>query len=528
MTVGDLEFGDSMSGLLIDGVDGTPYVGAALRMTKDRGVVIEVPYLPSNAAEQFDHVRAWFDSRTPPTNMIMLTPMGTISLFDITWSGHSENWGGRRASVGTLRPDLTVLGYRDGDLSAALVMNEMHSWMDGLNDWSDASAVETGHELDDESRVKWVTMRLETEEELSWRQGNATMSLRAGWQHQPVRDGYDRRTIVHDNVALVSVFDEGPASFRDHFVEHRKVANLMVFLFNRPIAFRKHRLRDDSFNLRLGGGRIMSYPLTHLVSRDTYREQIVEVPSGKDLGRPLAYAAEIGASGLETWASEYDTWHRFIAPSCGVLGRTNAFIEDIIVSTSMSMEAAGGIIGKQPDEDPTWSPRRRPTTATYVYRCLYALDVVWPARVNDRVGLARAIANMYNDVKHYDRGDFPGHEESYVVSEISEWIVRLLAITITGRGDEILSPYRESDQFFALKQALDGYGMRVDKDGSWARDSDEKSSQQAMHNASASAGGSDARPPALEQASDQKIDSRSGPPSGSEHDPGALGPNPSS
>jgi hypothetical protein len=41
-------------------------------------------------------------------------------------------------------------------------------------------------------------------------------------------------------------------------------------------------------------------------------------------------------------------------------------------------------------------------------------------------------------VKHYDRGDFPDHDESYVVSEVNQTIVRLLAIHITGRGDELL------------------------------------------------------------------------------------------
>lgn len=143
MGVERLEFGSSLSGLLVDGIDGTPYVGATVRMTKDKGIVVEVPYLPDIGIAQFDHVQEWFGSRTPPNNMLLLTHEGTISLFGITWSGHSETWGGSRASVGSLRPALTVLGRRDAELAAPLVMNEMHSWSDGLNAWSGLSSVRT-------------------------------------------------------------------------------------------------------------------------------------------------------------------------------------------------------------------------------------------------------------------------------------------------------------------------------------------------------------------------------------------------
>ena len=66
----------------------------------------------------------------------------------------------------------------------------------------------------------------------------------------------------------------------------------------------------------------------------------------------------------------------------------------------------------------------------------------WPECIRDRVGVSRAIANNYNDVKH-DRGEFPDHDESYVVTEVNQLIVRLLAIHITGQGDELLSSYRE-------------------------------------------------------------------------------------
>lgn len=307
-----LEFGDSLSGLLIDGVADTPYVGAAFQLTRDRGVMVEVPYHSSPEVVQFGHVQAWFNDQSPPTNMLLLTPEGTISLFDIAWSGHSENWGGRRASIGSMRPALAVLGDRDGALADPLVMREMHSRLDGLNEWSRLSAVSSDRETDEEGRIQSVTMLLHRDEGITWQQGDATMTIRAGWLHSPEQDGYDRKTTVDDNVHIESTFGSGPMPFWEHFTEQRKVANLMVFLFGRPLSFREHKLRDDLFASRMNGGRIYAHPLTEIISRHTYRERRMEVPSKKDLGRPIAHMAQIGPEGLATWSENYATWERFI------------------------------------------------------------------------------------------------------------------------------------------------------------------------------------------------------------------------
>lgn len=295
------------------------------------------------------------------------------------------------------------------------------------------------------------------------------MSLRAGWLHAREKDGYDRKTVIHDNVAIASTFNSEKALFQDHFAEHRKIAALMTFLFGRQLYFRRHSIRDDLFVLRAGDGHVYSTPLTEVISRGTYRERTREVPSSEQFRNPIASLQQIGVEGLEEWASRYEQWERFILPSASVLGEESAFIEDIITSTSMSMEAAGGIIGERPGERVTWSRGKRPTMATYVYRCLDVLAVFWPERLGDRVRLSHAVANSYNDIKHYDRGDFPELDEAHVVSEINKMIVRLLAVYVVGRADCVLEPYRKSDQFYQIQQLLDGYGLAIDENGKWSR-----------------------------------------------------------
>lgn len=78
----------------------------------------------------------------------------------------------------------------------------------------------------------------------------------------------------------------------------------------------------------------------------------------KELGNPIADLHQISAEGFETWANNYEAWKRFTLPSASILGRDGAFLEDLIISTSMSMEAAGGIIGERPGKKVAWGKAR--------------------------------------------------------------------------------------------------------------------------------------------------------------------------
>lgn len=466
MSMPHLEFGDSVAGLLVDGVEETPYVGATLRLVHPDGVEVEVPYLSRHSAPQFTNVDEWFSTQTPPKNMRMITPRGAVSLFDISWGGHSETWGGVNTSVGTLRPTEAVLGRRDGPLGDPLEMTRMYSRIDGLNEWTRLGSVFHENELDASNRIRAATYELRSAEGVEWTQGEARMSLQGGWNVSENRDALRLRTVIDETVSLVSEFDSS-RSFWDHFVEQRKIATLLVFLYGRPIGFREHKLRDDRFAARLSDGRIYAHPRYEIISRHTIRDRVNPVPSTDDLGRPLAYLAQIGPDGLSAWADAYETWSRFILPSMSVVGRAQPYIEDIVVSTSMGLEAAGGLLGEQEGEQPTLH-RGRPTTATNVYRALHVLQLDWSG-VGSELGLARAVANNYNDVKHSDRGDLPDQDSTFLVSRINELVVRLLALRLTGRGDELLAPYRDGNEMWKIKEDFRLNRLSVLDDGTWMR-----------------------------------------------------------
>jgi hypothetical protein len=466
MAMAHLEFGDSISGLLVDGVDETPYVGATLRLADPRGVEVEVPYMTMRGSGQFSNVVEWFSSRTPPKNMLLYARDGVVALFDVSWGGHSETYGGLRTSVGTLRPGEAVLGRREGPLTDPLEIQELSSRIDGLNEWTSAESVSHEVEMNAENRIQAVTYELRSPEPIEWKQGEALMKLRASWTVDENSDALRKRTTIDDSVSVISEFEES-RPFWDHFVEQRKLATFLVFLFGKPIAFREHHLRDDRFVTRLQDGRIHDRPRYEVISARTIRERATPIPTTKKLGEPIAWFSQVGPEGMQAWSDSYEAWSRFILPSASVLGRNGAYAEDIVVSTSMGLEAAGGLLGEQSGERPTWF-RGRPTTATYVYRCLQLVDVNLD-KIGDKMGLARAIAKNYNDVKHYDRGDYPDQDITYLVSSFNELLVRLIAMTLTDRGDELLVPYREGNEMWRVRQLFIVNGLFVKADGGWDR-----------------------------------------------------------
>jgi len=454
-----LKFGDSHAGLLVDGVDDTPYVSATLRMLDSTGVEVEIPFL-EEATGQFKHVQEWFSARNPPTNLLMYTPDGAITLFENRWRGHSNNWGGARTSSGRIRPEETVVGMVDQALDKPLRVTRMWSVLDGMNKWTRASSIAQDSETDDEDRVQAVNVRVSTAQVTEWVQGDATMRIRGNWRIATESDSAFRKSIIDDQIVLESEFGE-PRSFFDHLQEQRKVANLLVFLYDRQVSFRKHKVA--------GGG--VPEDGRQLLSSRTVREHATPVASSKDFNDALALAGDIGPDGLRQWSDCYQDYQRFTLPSVSALGRTGGFLEDTVISTSMSIEAAGALLGRQGGEESTYY-RGRPSTATNGYRCLKVLNIGWGARVHSLTGLARAMANTYNTVKHFDRGDFPDHAELYIISQVNRLVVRLLALRLTGKGSSIVAEYTNPSYRNKVIELMEINNLTiVDGRGNWSSDS---------------------------------------------------------
>jgi hypothetical protein len=356
-------------------------------------------------------------------------------------------------------------------LEDPLTIAVVRSRIDGLNHWIQESSVKQRRHDDVEGRLQKLDIEIERVVAAEWMQGDASMTLHTDWRVEEKEDLYDRGSLITDHFVLESKFSDGPRPFGDHLAEQRKVANLLVFMYGSPIAFREHKVQDDRFAERYGGsGEVYNHPFVELISTSTVRERSHPIRHRDELGYPVAFLANIGPQGLRAWSDEYEKWERFILPSVSALGRAEAFAEEVVMSTSISLEVAGELFRKQRGENATYSGSGNPTVATKIYRCLHVLGIGWGAYAASDVGLAIAIANNYNGVKHFDnkkRLRLPAGEETLLVSEINSLVVRLLALRLTGAADSILARYRAGENLWPIQQQFERYGLRVLADGSW-------------------------------------------------------------
>ncbi|MFZ4842223.1 hypothetical protein [Mycetocola saprophilus] len=464
MSVDNLRFGTSISGLLIDGDPDTLYTVCTLTMAEPDGPIIEVPYIFMGETNQFDAPQKWFSSRTPPSSMIFKTSDGDISLFDIQWSGHTEK-SGSGLSLGRIRPTEMVLHRRDGKLDDSLRVSEMRSHIDGLKEWTQLSAIKDNTETNESGLIRKVTVEVESISKLEWQQGDVTMTLQTDWRTSHAEE-FDAGSLnVFDWVVFETKF-ETPQLINKHLSVHRKLQHLLVLVFDSPIHFRKHQVRDRAFALRLMSGELVNNPFVELISRRTVNEYAEKFPTKKDLQHPLFKVGLIGSEGLAQWTNEYERWQRFILPAVSVLGKRRIYIEDLIVSLSMSLEAAGKIIGhRDGEEESYWN--KRPTTSTFVYRCLHLLDLNWGSRVESITGLARAAANSYNGTKHFNEGEMPDPDESFLISQVLKEVARLLALHIVDYSGDLLSRHPGAGISSQFSRIMETAKLRITHSGTW-------------------------------------------------------------
>lgn len=457
MGITSLTPGQSYVGLLIDGVTGTPYTGATLRM-EDRGPVVDVPYIYRDETGQFAHVDEWFQTQTPPKNLILHTPDGVIGLYGIRWRGHSVRSG---VSLGQLTPSETLLGRYEGPLGEPFKVAEARSVVDGLRQWTRLYGITSDREVGEDGS-EGLVVRVTTGVESTWQQGEATMSLVSDWRTAaPEIDPHGGLNISAQPV-LVSRFPE-PRPLNDHVAEQRKVVHLLTLISGSPIHFREHRVGDEQIVVRSVGGTVLGRPKVEVISSHTVQGYAQPRPKKSALDRMLTRFSDAGEAGMLRWNEQYEPWRKFILPAVGDFGRAGSFVEDTIISMSMSLEAAGKIIGERPGEDATYE-RDRPITATQVYRCLDVIGVSW-GEIGSNAGIARGIARTYNSIKHFNGGEYPDPTVSYLVSGIAKMIVRLMTLHLLDESGSLLAQYREVGAMRDLEDRAVRYRLAFDSRG---------------------------------------------------------------
>ncbi|WP_458111197.1 hypothetical protein M1D88_12610 [Arthrobacter sp. R1-13] len=447
--------GDTLPGLIVDNVEDTPYVTGMLTFEELKGIDLLVPFL--NNTPQFASVKGWVRDGRPPSNLQLLTGSGRFTLYGCRTSGSSLNFGGHGFSTVKVTPQEVVFKDRDGDFEDALEVTELRSHIDGLTEWTNMGATSYSFMQDENNRVQKINVEVESPPALTWRHGDVTFELSTNWTTDQEEPGFR----VREWVCLTTRY-ESSRPCADHFEEQRKMIALLTLMYGQPVVFRRHEIRDSRFNSKVLTGKVVDVPFFEMVSENTVSDYWRSRPG--ELKHPLATASIVGVEGLERWMAAFDEWERVVQPASGTLRRPESYVEDHIVNASVSLEAAGHIIGAVEGEGDSLNGKR-PTTATFVFRCLATVKLDWSDIAASPMALAKAIAANYNDVKHAKRGPMPSPEKTYVAGKVALLLVRLLALRIMDPTMSLIKAYGEDWKFVQFKRQIVDMNIYVDADG---------------------------------------------------------------
>lgn len=458
MSTDSLEVNVPRTGLLADGRHDTYFIAGTISLDHQHGIRVEVPYSENPQSVQFEAARVWFEKEDVPQNLALYTGDGPVTLFDCKWAGRRMRSG--TVATGTFRVDEVLMAARDTDIAEPLLVTACRSRLDGLGAATSLSAAREDIEYDDSNRFTSWTIRLESPDPIEWNSGEATMRVVAGWRVDHRSSA--RRQVIDVDATLESEF-ANPTGFGKHYAEQAKVRSLLTLLFGHGMFFRDHTVQDHSITTKAENGRVIDHPYIELLSSRTLAQRARPKPAPEKLYRPLLTLDHIGPEGLQTWCERYDEWERFIAPIVAMISRRDRLLEESLLNAAMSLEAAGNLLGRQPDEKKLSLSR----TEKPFYRCLAHLRVGWGGYIASDAGLARALANNYNTIKHANIGPFPNPAETMLTLRVAELVARLVAIDLTGAAAAAIDEYRKGNDLWQIQSAFDANGLRIADDGSW-------------------------------------------------------------
>lgn len=485
MSANGLVPGESHAVTLVDGVPNTPHVTAVLTLEKSGTIRVVVPYVRD--AEEHATVQAWFDSDGVPPHLLAFGSNMRLELFGCRNSGYVR-FGGYAATEGHIWVEDALMGVRTSEFDAPLQVREVTSYVDGLYEWARLSSVESEYDSqgEDWDRENLLMYTVQATEGLVWQQEGATASIRSTFQ------GAAGRGINIEDQAVIRTRFVEPRPFQDHLREQRAFVSLLSIIFGCPIAFRRHVARDDSLRLRNLGGGDMGMASVDVISRQTSAEHLRPVPEASDFHHPIIRMPSLTSSHLESWRDGVDEWERIVLPIAGIfrVPASSTFVENVAMNSAVSLEALGEkYIPFQDGEHDTYRKAMRNldsaekmrdsavskttigkcrTTTTDIYRALVSVGINWTSIAVSTVGLARAIADNYNGIKHPGMGAMPDSFQTAVLSDISCGVARLSILKLIG-VDPAASGVDAYQLFRRADQRLSSESLIIDHDGNFVR-----------------------------------------------------------
>jgi hypothetical protein len=431
--------------LLDDGPDG-PIQSCTLTFEPRVGPVLSVPYLRGQS--QFAATESWFRHHAPPSTLLFEDNAGTVTFNGVRWRGTQ----GLGVELGRLDANVVMLG-RPRSIKAEYRFQEFRSTIDGLHEFSGFHSI--ADNLDDPSSAGFVTFTVAATEEVHWRHGGYSYRIvaTAPWRI----DG--RELNARSGVALTSRRARG-ASIDDHLTAQWSVRALLLLVLGREIHWREHTILDEQFPTWMMSGEAHAPQAVVVLPRRTAQDREQAVIDHDTLVWALVHLRDLKAAGLRRWMKLYEDpiFRRAIEPTVEVVNGISSFLEPRLMMLALGLDAMGHFL------DPT--RKRNEYLNRQILRCINAsgldLGSIGPAE-----GIARALADMNNDIKHADRPNRPSNPELRLMVDLALLIMRFQLFELLGLPKRLRKAAVTSRDVNFLMEDFRLNGVKIDAAGNF-------------------------------------------------------------
>lgn len=446
LTAGDVRVGH------IDAPDLEGVAVAATLVFDDAGALLRIPYVRnpnSPGTDRFRAVSQWFyhtDSAIPPT-IIFTDTRGSVTLNGVRFAGSS----GGALDEGRLRAH-TVIFNNPRTFKEEYRVGQVTSTIDGLQEFAGFRPVSLDvTRVEDRNRV---TVVVEADEHVDWEVNGVgyRVQANASWEGQE-----GTRFTIHNSAPLLTTTIREGATATGHLQAQRPIRALLILAHGRPLFWRQHLLRDDEFPTWMMAGEPQPPSSIPVQLAATVREAERTPTPDRDLVSPVLSLSDLGPEGMSRWVRLYgeDDFRRAVEPVVEVLNGATKFLEPQLMMLAISLDRFGA--------HSFADGNRRPLFQT-ILRCIEQANLEWSS-IGPRVGIAKALANMNNDLKHPDRSSYPDGDALAVMVDLAKVVARSQLFPRLLVPEERRESFRQWGDAASVTRAFRASGITVEESG---------------------------------------------------------------
>lgn len=452
-----LEPGDVRVGHVLDAYDQADPIQSATLVFDDRGGELKVAYLLESKEHdpephQFLRTNSWFkfDSDNLPTTLLFADSRGWVTLTDARVTGSSMG----NIPLGRVRARALIFN-RPRTIRDEYSVSEFMSTIDGLEAFARFEPIKFDMKTNETGGHR-VELVVDAAESVSWEAGGYEYTIHANvsWTGQ---DG--RSFEILDSRPYLETKREGGATIHDHYRAHLPIRALLTLVHGVALSWRSHRLRDDEFPMWMLDGSDRGPSSVEVILEATVRQHRAEEPESGSFVFSAFRLHDLGPEGLTRWVDLYsnDDFRRAIEPAVEVINGATKFLEPQLMMLAISLDRFGYF---------RFSDGSRRAMHEHIEKCLEDADLTWP-EIGSRIGIAKAIANVNNDLKHPDRPDYPETDELAAITRLAEIIARAQLFDLLGVDPKLRVDFLRSNDARHAAEAFTARGITVNDDGSF-------------------------------------------------------------